>query len=111
VFVERGEGLIEEVGSAVLKGPAAIANAECLLRAWSKTAPKAGEGYEKCSFRVKFDIRGDSDESVYEGRWDLQRNEQIDLLDRMLGFLTHPRVYHAKNDRLIEAIRFLIAQG
>jgi len=46
-----------------------LAKATTRLREWSWSAPKAGDGYDKCDFAIVF-----ANGETYEGRFDLQQN-------------------------------------
>lgn len=82
VTITRWEGFEEELITRTFEGPEACALAGAELRAWARTAPEPGSGYDKCGFRIVWEDGGS-----YEGRYDLQRDSAADLGAQARGLL------------------------
>lgn len=67
IWIRRAEGPTKDLGERTVSSYEA---ADSQLRAWARTAPKAGGGYDKTDFQVEW-----ADGETYEGRYDLQQED------------------------------------
>lgn len=82
ITIERYEGRSHECGKPqTFEGETCWKQANAMLGAWSRTAPKTG-GYDKCGFTVEWE-----DGETYEGRYDLTGNEWPSIERHMRQFL------------------------
>ncbi len=61
------------------------AEANATLRAWARTAPGPGQGYDKCDFTVTW-----ADGETYNGRYDLE-GQETETADLAAHVLAHAR--------------------
>ena len=79
IVIDRAEGPRAYCGKKTVE---TIDEANKLLRQHARTAPKTGQGYDKCDFVITF-----ADGETYDGRFDLQSDGLPYLEDHIHDFL------------------------
>lgn len=82
VRVERIEGPVRSSPSVVTG--TSLSSVSSRVADWALTAPKAVDGYDKCHIRVEWE-----DGRVYETRYDLTRDEGVDLASHVRGDIAY----------------------
>jgi len=79
IYLYRAEGptkVLERLGRQ--RTVASYEEADRVLKTWSATAPKPGEGYDKIDFKVTWE-----DGQTYEGRYDLTQEDSLHARSRL----------------------------